>query len=215
MQAPLALVHERARQLRQRFATRTLGHEIDRAAHRSARRHAAQQRRRPFVHFHALEHLRRHAVKGRQPIQPAQGHVAVRHVEAANAHALKQHPCRTVVEHRRVCAADNVCQPVCLGVLHMFAGVADGGKGRFHHLAATQQPQPRAAGHLPAGMRGRQIHGPQRRMFAHRHRWQSGGCAAAGLAVITRRLRLSGLHTAQGCQSDQARAHGRPPDGMG
>jgi len=52
-------------------------------------------------------------------------------------------------------------------------------------------------------------------MFAPLPRWRGGGCAAAGLAVITRRLRLSGLHTAQGCQSDQARAHGRPPDGMG
>ncbi|MCY1407798.1 hypothetical protein D9M71_231070 [compost metagenome] len=140
----------------QRLVGGALGHDVDRAADATARRHAAEQRVRPLEQLDPLGELDRHPPEWQHAVQAVERGVGAVHREAAHGEgvddiaAAADHPHRGVVGHQQVGDA------ACLLVLDGLFGIAGDAERRVHDVGVAQHAQARALGHLAAGILGRQ-----------------------------------------------------------
>jgi len=156
MAAKLRIRHVRRGQARERLVACALWNQVHGAAHRSARRHAVEQGRRPFQHLDALEHLGRRPVVRRNAVQAAHRDIADAGTEPADGIVFADDAGHAGAEDRGVRGRDHVGDVARLTVFDEFFRVADGAERRLHEVLVAQHADAAAGRDLPAGIGLRQ-----------------------------------------------------------
>ena len=154
MATKLRVRHVRGGESCDRLVGCALGHQIDRAGHGAAGRHAVEQRRWALQYLDAFKHLGRSAVVRRDAEQAIHRHVGGARCKAANRVVLA--PCAgdAVAEHRGVGGGDHVGDALRLAIFDELFRIGDGAERGIHEILVAKEPHAAARGHLAAGIGG-------------------------------------------------------------